>query len=89
MSDAGNITDPVRIVVVNDAWPVDAGNGLLAYMSAEDGDWDIYLVSLDGGQPENLTDNQAQDGLAAIAPDGKSVAYVSNESGAWALWTIT
>jgi Tol biopolymer transport system component len=87
-SNASNI-DPIRIVVGIDAWPMDARNGLLVYMSAEDGDWDIYLISLDGGQPENITANDSQDGLAAIAPDGKSVAYVSNESGTWALWTIT
>lgn len=88
VADAGNI-DPVRIVVGNDGWPMDARNGLLVYMSAEDGDWDIYLISLDGGQPENITNNNSQDGLAAIAPDGKSVAYISNESGTWSLWTVT
>jgi hypothetical protein len=88
VSDAHSI-DPVRIVVGNEGWPMDAGNGLLAYMSAQDGDWDIYTVPLGGGQPENITDNGSQDGLAAIAPDGKSIAYLSNESGAWALWTVT
>jgi hypothetical protein len=88
VSDAHSI-DPVRILVGNEGWPMDAGNGLLAFMSAEDGDWDIYTVPLGGGRPENVTDNDAQDGLAAIAPDGKSIAYLSNESGAWALWTVT
>jgi hypothetical protein len=88
VADAGNI-DPARIVVGNDGWPMDARNGLLVYMSAEDGDWDIYLISLDGGQPQNISNNDSQDGLAAIAPDGKSVAYLSNESGALSLWTVT
>jgi hypothetical protein len=88
ISDPANL-DPVRILVGNEAWPMDAGNRLLAYMSAQDGDWDIYTVPLGGGEPENLTDNEAQDGLAAIAPDGRSIAYVSNESGPWAVWTIT
>jgi Tol biopolymer transport system component len=58
-------------------------------MLSEDGDWDIYLISLDGGQSVNLTDNNSQDGIATIAPDGQSVAYISNESGNWAVWTIT
>jgi Tol biopolymer transport system component len=88
VSDVTNI-DPVRIVVGNEDWPMDVGDGLLTYMSAQDGDWDIYTISLGGGQPENITDNDGQDGLAAIAPDEKSIAYLSNESGAWALWTVT
>ncbi|HXV41889.1 MAG TPA: protein kinase, partial [Anaerolineae bacterium] len=80
--------NPVRLTPTG-GLPMDAKNGLLTYMAAEDGDWDIYLLSLAGGQPLNLTNNNSQDGLAAIAPDGQSVAYLSNESGAWAVWTIT
>jgi serine/threonine protein kinase len=80
--------NPVRLTSIS-GLPMDAKNGLLTYMLAEDGDWDIYLLPLAGGQPLNLTNNNSQDGLAAIAPDGQSVAYVSNESGAWAVWTIT
>lgn len=83
-----NAIDPVRLT--SDAGlPTDARNGQLTYMLAEDGDWEIYLVPLAGGQSINLTNNTSQDGLAAIAPDGRSVAYVSNESGNWAVWTIT
>jgi hypothetical protein len=87
VTDADDI-NPVRILITS-GWPMDAKNGLLTYMSAEDGDWDVYLVSLDGGQPENITKNDNQDGLAAIAPDGKSIAYISDESGNWALWAVT
>jgi Tol biopolymer transport system component len=88
VTNADNI-NPIRIVVGNDGWPMDARHGFLAYMSAEDGDWDIYLVSLGGGEPRNITANDYQDGLAAIAPDGRSVAYISNQAGQWALWTLT
>jgi Tol biopolymer transport system component len=80
--------DPVR-VTANTGVPTDAKNGWLTYMSAQDGDWEIFLVPLAGGQSTRLTDNNSQDGMAAIAPDGQSVAYVSNESGNWAVWTIT
>ncbi|GAB4537077.1 MAG: hypothetical protein Kow0063_23360 [Anaerolineae bacterium] len=88
VTDADEI-NPTRIVVGENGWPMDARHKLLAYMSAEDGDWDIYLIPLEGGQPQNITNNDCQDGLAAIAPDGKSVAYISNESGKWGLWTVT
>jgi TolB protein len=80
--------NPVRLTAQSGS-PTDAKNGLLTYMLADDGDWEIYLLSLAGGQPVNLTNNSSQDGLAALAPDGQSVAYVSDESGSWAVWTIT
>jgi Tol biopolymer transport system component len=84
---AANI-QPVRIT--SDAGlPLDAKKGSLLYMLPTDGDWDIYLVSLAGGEPINLTNNSLQDGLATFAPDGRTVAYVSNESGSWAVWTIS
>ena len=88
MTDADDLA-PACVVAGNYGWPMDAKQGLLAYMSAEDGDWDLYLVPLTGGDAQNLTNNNSQDGLAAIAPDGKSVAYISDESGTWALWTVT
>jgi dipeptidyl aminopeptidase/acylaminoacyl peptidase len=82
--------NPQRVVPTLD-FPIDAKNGLLVYLSNSDGDWDIYLVPFLGGQPQNLTNNgvNVQDGLAAFSPDGRSIAYVSNESGVWAVWTIT
>jgi Tol biopolymer transport system component len=83
-----NAINPVRLTAQG-GLPTDAKNGLLTYMLAEDGDWEIYLLSLAGGESVKLTDNSSQDGLAAIAPDGRSVAYISNESGGWAVWTIT
>jgi hypothetical protein len=88
VTDADTI-NPKRIVVGNHAWPTDAKHGLMTFMSAEDGDWDVYMMSLDGGQLRNITNNECQDGMAAIAPDGRSIAYISDESGAWALWTVT
>lgn len=86
-ADAGTL-EPVRLTS-NGGLPTDAKNGLLTYMLAEDGDWEIYLLSLTGGEPVKLTDNISQDGLAAIAPDGQSIAYMSDESGSWAVWTLT
>jgi Tol biopolymer transport system component len=83
-----DLIEPIRLTT-NGGLPTDAGRGWMTYMLSEDGDWDIYLISLDGGQSVNLTDNNSQDGIATIAPDGQSVAYISNESGNWAVWTIT
>jgi serine/threonine protein kinase/Tol biopolymer transport system component len=85
---AADAINPVRLTT-NNGLPMDAGKGKLIYLLAQDGDWDIYLMSLDGGEATNLTANTSQDGLPALAPDGRSVVYVSNESGSWAVWTVT
>jgi Tol biopolymer transport system component len=66
-----------------------AGSGSrVAFMSARDGNWEVYLINMDGSGLKRLTNNNAQDGLPAWSPDGKSIAFVSNRSGAWAIWVM-
>jgi LysM repeat protein len=62
--------------------------GRVAFMSARDGNWEIYVVDMDSGNLRRLTNNSAQDGLPTWAPNGKSIAFVSNRSGAWAIWVM-
>lgn len=89
VTDANQL-NPERIITGLDYIPMDAKNDRLVLMSAKDGDWDVYQVPLAGGDVTNLTNNQfIQDGLPSIAPDGKSIAYISDASGQWALWTLT
>lgn len=66
-----------------------AGHGSrVAFMSARDGNWEVYTVNMDAGGLNRLTNNAAQDGLPTWSPDGKSIAFVSNRSGAWAIWVM-
>jgi Tol biopolymer transport system component len=60
----------------------------IAYMSAADGNWDIYSVDVQGGSARRLTNDPARDGLPAWSPDGNSIAFVSDRSGQWALWVM-
>jgi hypothetical protein len=88
ITNANNL-NPERIIEGNDAQPMAIRRNLLAYMLRETGqDWDIYLMSLDDRKVINLTDNDFEDGLPAISPDRNMVAYISNESGSWGLWTV-
>jgi TolB protein len=57
-------------------------------MSARDGNWEVYAVNLDGTGLKRLTSNSANDGLPTWSPDGRSIAFVSNRSGAWAIWVM-
>jgi Tol biopolymer transport system component len=43
---------------------------------------------MDGSGLKRLTENGAQDGLPTFSPDGKSIAFVSNRGGPWAIWVM-
>jgi Tol biopolymer transport system component len=71
----------------SDTAPAGAGSRV-AFMSARDGNWEIYAVNVDGSGLKRLTQNNAQDGLPTWSPDGKSIAFVSNRGGVWAIWVM-
>jgi Tol biopolymer transport system component len=58
-------------------------------MSQTDGTtWDIYTMGLDGAGRTQLTTDPANDGLPAWSPDGKTLAFVSDRGGPWAMWAM-
>lgn len=61
----------------------------VAFMSSRDGNWEIYVMDLDGSGVERLTENAANDGLPVWAPDGKNIAFVSDQGGPWAVWAMS
>ncbi len=70
------------------ATPTDAQGNLILYHARETGDWEVFLSTVGGG-PVNLTNAPASnEGLGTFSPDGKSVAFVSDRSGAWAVWAV-
>jgi len=60
----------------------------VAFMGNRDGDWEIYVVGLDGSGLKQLTSNGASDGLPVWSPDGKTLAFVSDQGGTWAVWAM-
>ncbi|RME50270.1 MAG: hypothetical protein D6790_21455, partial [Caldilineae bacterium] len=54
----------------------------------ENGNWDVYIVNVDGSGLRRLTTSPARDGLATASPDGRSIAFVSDRDGYWALYVM-
>lgn len=49
---------------------------------------EIWKLPLKGAPGRNLLPSTRQDHSAQYSPDGKSIAFVSDRSGSWELWTV-
>lgn len=61
--------------------PMPASGARLAFASNRDGDYEIYLVDLDGEGLTQLTDNETYDFDPAWSPDGNQIVYASTVGG--------
>jgi TolB protein len=70
-----------------DSAPAASGDRI-AFMSDRTGNWEIYVMNVDGSGLKRLTNDSAIDGLPTWSPNGGSIAFVSNQGGAWGLWVM-
>jgi len=69
--------------------PADTKGDLIAFTSRRDGDWEVYVMDLNGMNLRNLsTSQESNDGLPTISPDGQWVAFVSDRGGQWSVWAV-
>jgi Tol biopolymer transport system component len=62
------------------AWSPDGKR--IVYQSNRGGQWDLWTISSDGGQPARLTNDAEFDYQPSWSPDGRWIAYGSGVSGA-------
>jgi serine/threonine-protein kinase len=86
LQDAGGAGKPESLFVGSNATGVGAfvpgRRELVAFMTGQAGSWDLALVALDGDRtPKILLGTPFNEWYPALSPDGRWLAYVSNESG--------
>jgi TolB protein len=60
----------------------------LAYTGARNGAFNIYTISVDGGEETQLTDTQGLDDGPEYAPDGNFIYFNSSRSGTMQIWRM-
>gem|GEM_PF-861275 len=60
--------------------PSGGSRGLIAFVSRQDGDAEIYTLDIAGNVITQVTKNGAEDGWPVWSPDGKLIAYHSKET---------
>ncbi|MBC8448032.1 MAG: PD40 domain-containing protein [Chloroflexi bacterium] len=68
------------------AWSPDGQQ--IAYISQDDGNFEIYRVNADGTKKVRLTDSPTSDGLPIWSPDGQWIAFRSDRDGTWAIYVM-
>jgi TolB protein len=68
------------------AWSPDGSR--IAYISQEEGNFEIYIINADGTGKIRLTNEPASDGLPVWSPDGQWIAFRSDRSGEWAIYVV-
>ena len=58
-----------------------SNTGRIVFTSLRDGNAEIYVMDVDGGNQENLTNHPADDRQPDWSPDGTKIAFVSSRDG--------
>ncbi len=89
---APDATEPILVHAEETAWRarpdwLPDGSGLV-HVSDEAGSNDLVLIGANGGNPLRLTGGDSHELTPRVSPDGRRVAFVSNETGATRLHTM-
>lgn len=60
----------------------------IVFVSNRDGNRELYMMSADGGNSVNLTNNPADDRSPVLSPDGKEIAFASNRTGNYQIYVM-
>lgn len=68
-------------------FPAPDGRHFLVVRIIEDGNWELFLADMAGGEPVRLTYNKGWDGMGAFSPDGRKMVFTRSEPGSYAMYS--
>jgi len=68
------------------AWSPDGRT--IAFDARKDKQFEIYLISPEGGAPRRLTNHPSDNRAPSWSRDGKGVYFTSNRTGRWEVWRM-
>ena len=77
---------PSSVYDYNPAWSPDGSK--IAFQSNRDGNYEIYVMNVDGSGVTRVTSNPTQDEEPAWSPDGSQLAFVSDRGGVRHVWLM-
>ncbi len=85
---AGDVTRISSAVVYNadPAWSPDGT--AIAFTAQRDGNGELYLLDLDGGEARRLVEHPGWDEYPAWSPDGSSLAFQTYSGGNWEIFAL-
>ncbi|MEW5958197.1 MAG: protein kinase, partial [Chloroflexota bacterium] len=87
---SGNGETPRKIADGTSLIPTDTRGNWVAFHSRESGDWEAYVMDLNGAGMVNLSNSPtSNDGLPTLSPDGQWVAFASDREGSWAVYAVS
>jgi Tol biopolymer transport system component len=63
-------------------------DGVIAFQSGRDGNFEIYTMRSDGTDQRRLTSSPSNDIAPRWSPDGRSIAFASDRDGNWEIYTM-
>ena len=63
-------------------------DGMIAFQSNRDGNFEIYTMSASGADQRRLTENLSNDIAPTWSPDGARIAFASDRDGTWDIYTM-
>ena len=85
---AHSILASIVVLVLTLLMVVGEAQAQIAFVSKRDGNWEIYVMDINGRNQQNLTNNLGDDKYPSWSPDGKQIAFASKRDGNYEIYVM-